>query len=160
MRQIHLGPGVWWLESWSGPSLQFDADHEGSHELRRGPHHVSCVMMMLCHEPQSQQRLFASKRMCRSVGTRIIRLDRGYSTQCSCNLDRLWPGDAALLFVLYHLFSKHIKGKAEIKPRVPQRKDFRIWRSTAYVVNIDIKYVKVKNRRTRLYGCTVTVQTR
>ena len=82
MRQIHLGPGVWWLESWSGPSLQFDADHEGSHELRRGPHHVSCVMMMLCHEPQSQQRLFASKRMCRSVGTRIIRLDRGYSTQC------------------------------------------------------------------------------
>ena len=127
------GAGVWCLQSWSGPSLQFDADHELSHEPRRGQHHM-------CHddwhEPQSQQRLFASKRMCLSVGTRIIRLDRGYSTQCSCNLDRLWPGDAALLFVLYHLFSKHIKGKAEIKPRVLQRKDFRIWRNTEYVVNI------------------------
>ena len=66
--------------------------------------------------------ILSSKRWCRSVGTRIIRLHRGYSPHnASCNLPRLWPGDAELLFVLYHLFSKHIKGKAEINPRTPQQ---------------------------------------
>lgn len=86
------------------------------------------------HQPQSQQTeiIFFKKIVSESVGTRIIRLDRGYSiysnTQCNARVicsDGAW-GHAELTFVLYHLFSKHIKRKAEINPRAsstPRSKD-------------------------------------
>ena len=93
--------------------------------------------------------ILSSKRWCRSVGTRIIRLHRGYSPHnASCNLPRLWPGDTELLFVLYHLFSKHIKGKAEINPRAPQQsKDKRTVHNFYYTTCKICKYL-VKSRHT------------
>ena len=115
MRQIHLGRCPESRAGLHSPGL--DPVYSLLQITRAVTSSGGASISVMCHESQSHQTLFSS--VCRSVGTRIIRLDRGYSTQCSCNLDTLRPGDAALLFVLYHLFSKHINGKAEFNQRVP-----------------------------------------
>ena len=117
MRQIHLGRCPESRAGLHSPGL--DPVYSLLQITRAVTSSGGASISVMCHddESQSHQTLFSS--VCRSLGTRIIRLDRGYSTQWSCNLDTLRPGDAALLFVLYHLFSKHINGKAEFNQRVP-----------------------------------------